>query len=93
MAPEPQKSQPYLRILEQPKSNALRFRYQCEGRGAGALQGERSTAERKTYPRVQICNYKVKRNLISYKTPLKVPIFYFESIYIYFNCFLQIKLP
>ena len=24
MAPEPQKSQPYLRILEQPKSNALR---------------------------------------------------------------------
>jgi len=58
MAPEPQKSQPYLRILEQPKSNALRFRYQCEGRGAGALQGERSTAERKTYPRVQICNYK-----------------------------------
>ena len=25
MAPEPQKSQPYLRILEQPKSNALRW--------------------------------------------------------------------
>jgi len=58
MAPEPQKPQPYLRIIEQPKSNALRFRYQCEGRGAGALQGETSTAERKTFPRVQICNYK-----------------------------------
>jgi len=58
MAPEPQKARPYLRILEQPKTNALRFRYQCEGRGAGALQGERSTLERKSYPRVQICNYK-----------------------------------
>lgn len=59
MAPEPLKpAQPYLRILEQPKTNALRFRYQCEGRGAGALQGEKSTAERKSYPRVQICNYK-----------------------------------
>ena len=38
----------------------FRFRYQCEGRGAGALQGERSTLERKSYPRVQICNYKVR---------------------------------
>merc|ERR1711936_1463689 len=36
---------PYLKILEQPKSNTLRFRYQCEGRGAGALQGERSSTE------------------------------------------------
>ena len=33
-------NKPYIRILEQPKSNSLRFRYQCEGRGAGALQGE-----------------------------------------------------
>merc|ERR1711971_959126 len=70
MAPEPQKSQPYLRILEQPKSNALRFRYQCEGRGAGALQGERSTAERKTYPRVQICNYKISVCPISPGLPM-----------------------
>ena len=29
---------PCVRIVEQPKSNSLRFRYQCEGRGAGALQ-------------------------------------------------------
>ena len=27
MAPEPQKPQPYLRIIEQPKSNALRLEY------------------------------------------------------------------
>ena len=26
MAPEPQKTQPYLRILEQPKTNALRLK-------------------------------------------------------------------
>ena len=36
---EPEQIKPRIRILEQPKSNSLRFRYQCEGRGAGALQG------------------------------------------------------
>ena len=35
----PEQLKPRIRILEQPKSNSLRFRYQCEGRGAGALQG------------------------------------------------------
>ena len=35
----PEQIKPRIRILEQPKSNSLRFRYQCEGRGAGALQG------------------------------------------------------
>jgi len=49
---------PQLRILEQPKSNALRFRYQCEGRGAGALQGQHSTSERKSFPKIQIVGYK-----------------------------------
>ena len=49
---------PYLKILEQPKSNTLRFRYQCEGRGAGALQGERSSPEKKTFPKIQIVGYK-----------------------------------
>merc|ERR1712123_140050 len=49
---------PHLRIVEQPKSNALRFRYQCEGRGAGALQGQHSTSERKTFPKIQIVGYK-----------------------------------
>merc|ERR1719295_2072187 len=49
---------PHLRIIEQPKSNALRFRYQCEGRGAGALQGQHSTTDRKTFPKVQIIGYR-----------------------------------
>ena len=51
-------SKPFIRIIEQPKSNSLRFRYQCEGRGAGALQGERSSPEKKTFPKIQIVGYK-----------------------------------
>jgi len=49
---------PSVRIVEQPKSNSLRFRYQCEGRGAGALQGANSTPELKTYPKIKIEGYK-----------------------------------
>merc|ERR1712024_160442 len=36
----PVEKKPVVRILEQPASHKLRFRYKCEGRGAGALQGE-----------------------------------------------------
>jgi len=50
----PSDQKPYVRILEQPKANSLRFRYQCEGRGAGALQGQHSTPEMKTFPKIQI---------------------------------------
>ena len=57
--PQPQPDQkPFVRILEQPASHKLRFRYKCEGRGAGALQGERSNSEKKTFPKIQICGYK-----------------------------------
>merc|ERR1711915_296404 len=52
LAPMDQK--PSVHILEQPASHKLRFRYQCEGRGAGALQGQYSTQDRKTYPKIQI---------------------------------------
>merc|ERR1712151_366844 len=45
---------PSVRILEQPASHKLRFRYQCEGRGAGALQGQFSTSDKKTFPKIQI---------------------------------------
>jgi len=48
----------FVRIVEEPKSNSLRFRYQCEGRGAGALQGANSTPELKTYPKIKIEGYK-----------------------------------
>merc|ERR1711892_307175 len=49
---------PSVRVLEQPASHKLRFRYQCEGRGAGALQGQSSTSEKKTFPKIQILGCK-----------------------------------
>jgi len=54
----PVEAKPFVRILEQPASHKLRFRYKCEGRGAGALQGERSSPEKKTFPKIQIVGYK-----------------------------------
>merc|ERR1712165_495925 len=54
----PVEQKPFVRILEQPASHKLRFRYKCEGRGAGALQGERSSPDKKTFPKIQIVGYK-----------------------------------
>ncbi|XP_075224155.1 putative transcription factor p65 homolog isoform X2 [Lycorma delicatula] len=48
---------PTVRILEQPASKALRFRYECEGRSAGSIPGVNSTPENKTYPTIKIDNY------------------------------------
>jgi Rel/ankyrin family protein len=47
-----------VKILEQPASHKLRFRYECEGRSAGALQGCNSTSENKTYPTIKVEGYK-----------------------------------
>lgn len=49
---------PYVRILEQPMSKAMRFRYECEGRNAGPIIGINSTTETKSYPRIQVVGYK-----------------------------------
>ncbi|KAK3581422.1 hypothetical protein CHS0354_016284 [Potamilus streckersoni] len=49
--------QPFVEIFEQPKSRGLRFRYECEGRSAGSIPGEKSTTEKKTYPTIKIHNY------------------------------------
>jgi len=54
-APVP--TEPHVVIIEQPASHKLRFRYECEGRGAGALQGATSTAEKKMFPKIQIRGY------------------------------------
>ncbi|XP_075974644.1 transcription factor p65-like isoform X2 [Anticarsia gemmatalis] len=48
---------PYVRIIEQPASKALRFRYECEGRSAGSIPGVSSTSENKTYPTIKIYGY------------------------------------
>lgn len=50
MAPQ----SPEVRIIEQPASKALRFRYECEGRSAGSIPGVNSTSENKTYPTIQV---------------------------------------
>jgi hypothetical protein len=49
-----QRNAPYIEILEQPASKALRFRYECEGRSAGSIPGVHSTPENKTYPRIRV---------------------------------------
>lgn len=64
MSPQQQQQQlqqqsetPYVTILEQPASKALRFRYECEGRSAGSIPGANSTSDNKTYPTIQIQNH------------------------------------
>ncbi|XP_006619741.1 embryonic polarity protein dorsal-like isoform X2 [Apis dorsata] len=49
---------PYVEIIEQPASKALRFRYECEGRSAGSIPGVNSTSENKTFPTIKIVGYK-----------------------------------
>ncbi|KAJ8673214.1 hypothetical protein QAD02_004476 [Eretmocerus hayati] len=51
-------SVPYVEIIEQPASKALRFRYECEGRSAGSIPGANSTPENKTFPTIRIHNYR-----------------------------------
>lgn len=48
---------PYIKIIEQPASKALRFRYECEGRSAGSIPGVSSTTENKTYPTIQVITF------------------------------------
>ncbi|XP_014217981.1 embryonic polarity protein dorsal-like, partial [Copidosoma floridanum] len=49
---------PYVKIIEQPASKALRFRYECESRTAGSIPGISSTPENKTYPTIQIVGFR-----------------------------------
>lgn len=50
-------NQPYIQIIEQPASKALRFRYECEGRSAGSIPGVNSTPENKTYPTIKVISF------------------------------------
>lgn len=45
---------PYIEIVEEPKSTAMRFRYQCEGRSAGTILGDKSTSANRTYPTIKV---------------------------------------
>ncbi|XP_026314792.1 transcription factor p65 isoform X2 [Hyposmocoma kahamanoa] len=55
--PAPVQGGPFVRIVEQPASRALRFRYECEGRSAGSIPGVNSTQDRRTYPTIEICGH------------------------------------
>jgi len=45
---------PWVEVTEQPKTTAMRFRYQCEGRSAGTILGLHSTLAQKTYPSIRV---------------------------------------
>ena len=44
----------YVKIIEQPASKGLRFRYECEGRSAGSIPGVSTSVEHKTFPTIQV---------------------------------------
>lgn len=48
------KKHAYVKIIEQPASKGLRFRYECEGRSAGCIPGMSSNADKKTFPTIQV---------------------------------------
>eukprot|EP00092_Neocalanus_flemingeri_P005309 GFUD01005717.1.p1 GENE.GFUD01005717.1~~GFUD01005717.1.p1 ORF type:complete len:913 (-),score=220.83 GFUD01005717.1:325-3063(-) len=57
MDPQKAKKNAYVRMLEQPASKGLRFRYECEGRSAGSIPGSASTQENRTFPTIQVVGY------------------------------------
>jgi len=46
--------EPWVEVIEQPKSTAMRFRYLCEGRSAGTILGVSATAAQKTFPTIRV---------------------------------------
>ena len=52
--PNRAKKHAHVRVIEQPASKGLRFRYECEGRSAGSIPGASSTNENKTFPTIQV---------------------------------------
>lgn len=49
--------EPQLVILEEPQQHGQRFRYKCEGRSAGSIQGAKSSSGRKSVPAVQVHDF------------------------------------
>ena len=54
------KKSAYVKIVEQPASKGLRFRYECEGRSAGSIPGVSSCQDNKTFPTIQVVGYSGK---------------------------------
>ncbi|XP_070544392.1 nuclear factor NF-kappa-B p105 subunit-like [Ptychodera flava] len=69
-----QEDRPYLRILTQPKSRGFRFRYGCEGGSHGGLPGADSEKGRRTFPAIEICNFRgTARVVVSLVTNDDIP--------------------
>uniref|UniRef100_S4RMI8 V-rel avian reticuloendotheliosis viral oncogene homolog n=1 Tax=Petromyzon marinus TaxID=7757 RepID=S4RMI8_PETMA len=68
-------TEPQLQIVQQPRQRGMRFRYECEGRSAGSIPGEHSTDSNRTFPAVQILNYKnrakIRVSLVTKSDPPK----------------------
>ena len=65
--PDPNRSKKhaYVRVIEQPASKGLRFRYECEGRSAGSIPGASSTNDSKTFPTIQVqSQHEFRTNLL-----------------------------
>lgn len=57
----------FVKIIEQPASKALRFRYECEGRSAGSIPGVLSSPENKTFPSIQVVGYRGRAVVVGEK--------------------------
>jgi len=78
--------QPYLEIVEQPQSRGFRFRYECEGKSHGGLQGEMSRREKRSYPSVRVCCHQTLIHFLVLKLNL------FQISFLPQNTFLTIPL-
>ncbi|XP_069787615.1 proto-oncogene c-Rel isoform X2 [Narcine bancroftii] len=58
MSRPPLQGEPYVEIIEQPRQRGMRFRYKCEGRSAGSIPGQNSKDNNRTYPSIQVVNYR-----------------------------------
>jgi len=52
----------HVEIVEQPSENGFRFRYQSEGKNIGCLHGQTSNGPYRTYPKIKIVGYEVKKD-------------------------------
>ncbi|XP_071485203.1 nuclear factor NF-kappa-B p105 subunit-like [Diadema antillarum] len=59
-----QETKQHLKILEQPRQRGFRFRYGCEGPSHGGLPGSNSQRGKKSFPSVEICNYKGSARIV-----------------------------
>ncbi|ESO05712.1 hypothetical protein HELRODRAFT_77620, partial [Helobdella robusta] len=65
---------PYLEIIEEPQSKGFRFRYACEGKSHGGLQGVNHRKDKKTVPTVKINRYSGMARLeVTLVTDEKIP--------------------